>query len=100
MATRQENQRLSEIAIKPVFRVMDGVSIRLVESELRPSDAAVAHSFPGPQRTFSLWSRIRKGTPRQAALTTAPVCLPDSGANQRASSGAKCCMIAWANLRG
>jgi hypothetical protein len=29
MTTRQENQRLSEIAVKPAFRTFDGLSIRL-----------------------------------------------------------------------
>ena len=32
MTTRQQNQRLSEIAVKPIFRRIDGVSIRFAES--------------------------------------------------------------------
>jgi pimeloyl-ACP methyl ester carboxylesterase len=39
MTTRQQNQRLSEIEGKPTFRIIDGVSIRFVESDPGDSDA-------------------------------------------------------------
>ena len=39
MATSQPDRRLSEIAAKPTFRTIDGVSIRFVESDRRDADA-------------------------------------------------------------
>ena len=39
MTTRQQNQRLSEIEGKPTFRIIDGVSIRFVESD--PGDSCL-----------------------------------------------------------
>ncbi len=47
MTTHQESQHLSEIAVKPTFRIIDGVSIRFVESEPRDSDALLLSPWPG-----------------------------------------------------
>jgi hypothetical protein len=44
MTTRQENQRLSEIAVKPVFRTVDGLSVRFAESDQRGADALLSGS--------------------------------------------------------
>ena len=85
----------------PDGTVLAALHYRNVPSEENNKVFGQAQSFvPGAPTNIQFMVKDSKGTPRQAALTTAPVCLPDSGANQRASSGAKCCMIAWANLRG
>jgi len=39
MTTRQQNQGVGEIALKPTFRSVDGVSIRFVESAPASTDA-------------------------------------------------------------
>src|SRR6266478_9416746 len=46
MTTRQQNQRLSEIEGKPTFRIIDGVSIRFVESDPGDSDALLLSPWP------------------------------------------------------
>ena len=46
MTTRQQNQRLSEIASKPTFRIIDGVSLRFVESDPGNSDALLLSPWP------------------------------------------------------
>lgn len=56
-------QSLSEIAAKPTFRTIDGVSIRFVESEPRDVDALLLS--PWPESVFSyepVWSRLAEKT--------------------------------------
>src|SRR5882672_9534708 len=63
MATRRQNQSLSEIAGKPTFRIIDGVSIRFVESDPRNSDALLFS--PWPESVFAYepaWSRLAETT--------------------------------------
>jgi pimeloyl-ACP methyl ester carboxylesterase len=62
VATRQ-NPRLSEIAVKPAFRVIDGVSVRFVESDPRSSDALLLS--PWPESVFAYeptWTRLADST--------------------------------------
>ncbi len=59
MTTGQQNQRLSEIEGKPTFRIIDGVSIRFVESDPGDSDALLLS--PWPESVFAYeptWSRL------------------------------------------
>jgi hypothetical protein len=63
MATRRQNQSLSEIAGKPTFRIVDGVSIRFVESGPGNSDALSLS--PWPESVFAheaTWSRLAETT--------------------------------------
>jgi hypothetical protein len=63
MTTRQQNQRLSEIEGKPTFRIIDGMSIRFVESDPGDSDALLLS--PWPESVFSYkptWSRLAETT--------------------------------------
>ena len=63
MTTRQQNQRLSEIEGKPTFRIIDGVSIRFVESDPGDSDALLLS--PWPESVFAqepTWSRLAETT--------------------------------------
>lgn len=63
MTTRQQNQRLSEIEGKPTFRIIDGVSIRFVESDPGDSDALLLS--PWPESVFAYeptWSRLAETT--------------------------------------
>ncbi|HEY1302722.1 MAG TPA: alpha/beta hydrolase [Vicinamibacterales bacterium] len=56
---RQRAQLLSDIAIKPTFRTIDGVSVRFVESE--PGDADALLLSPWPESVFAyepIWSRL------------------------------------------
>jgi len=53
MATRQPDRRLSEIAAKPTFRTIDGVSIRFVESDWRDADALLLS--PWPESLVNAW---------------------------------------------
>jgi hypothetical protein len=46
MTTRPQDRRLSEIAGKPTFRVIDGVSIRYVESDPGNLDALLLSPWP------------------------------------------------------
>jgi hypothetical protein len=46
MTTPQQSQRLSEIAVKPTFRIIEGVSIRFVESDPGHSDALLLSPWP------------------------------------------------------
>ena len=63
MTTRQQNQRLSEIAAKPTFRTIDGVSIRFVESEPRNSDALLFSPWPESILAYeATWSRLAETT--------------------------------------
>jgi hypothetical protein len=45
MTTRQQNQRLSEIAVKPTCRIIDGMSIRFVESDPVNTDALLLSCY-------------------------------------------------------
>ena len=63
MTTDQRNQPLGEIAAKPTFRTIDGLSIRFVESEPRSSDALLLS--PWPESVFAyepVWSRLAETT--------------------------------------
>jgi hypothetical protein len=63
MATRLQNQRLREIAGKPTFRVIDGVSIRFAESDPGNSDALLLS--PWPESVFAYeatWSHLTETT--------------------------------------
>jgi len=60
-------QSLSEIAAKPTFRSIDGVSIRFVESDQRNAHALLLS--PWPESVFAyepIWSRLAKTTHRVA----------------------------------
>jgi hypothetical protein len=54
---RRPNQRLSEIAGKPTFRIIDGVSIRFVESDPGSSEALLLSPWPE-----SLFAYVPAGT--------------------------------------
>ena len=61
--THQAAQSLSEIAAKPAFRTIDGVSIRFVESDQRNADALLLN--PWPESVFAyepIWSRLAEQT--------------------------------------
>lgn len=63
MTRRQRTQLLSEIAVKPTFRIIDGVSIRFVESD--PGNADALLLSPWPESVFAyepIWSRLAKTT--------------------------------------
>jgi len=63
MTTRQANQRLSEIAVKPEFRTVDGLSIRFAESDRRGADALLLS--PWPESVFAYeptWSQLAETT--------------------------------------
>jgi pimeloyl-ACP methyl ester carboxylesterase len=69
MKTCQQNQRLSEIAVEPTFRIIDGVSIRFVESAPGNSDALLLG--PWPESVFAYeptWSRLRGQRRRSRGL--------------------------------
>src|SRR5262249_31570927 len=69
MKTRQQNQRLSEIAVEPTFRIIDGVSIRFVESAPGNSDALLLS--PWPESVFAYeptWWRLRGQRRRSRGL--------------------------------
>jgi pimeloyl-ACP methyl ester carboxylesterase len=61
--THRAAQSLSEIAAKPTFRTIDGVSIRFVESDSRDADALLLS--PWPESVFCyepMWSRLAETT--------------------------------------
>lgn len=63
MTTGQENQRLSEIAVKPAFRRVDGLSIRFAESGRRGADALLLS--PWPESVFAYeptWLQLAEST--------------------------------------
>jgi pimeloyl-ACP methyl ester carboxylesterase len=63
MTTLQQNQRLSEIAVKPTFRIIDGVSIRFVESDQRDSSALLLSPWPESVLAYEpTWSRLAETT--------------------------------------
>lgn len=56
-------QQLGEIAAKPTFRTIDGVSVRFVESDGRDADALLLS--PWPESVFAyeaIWSRLAETT--------------------------------------
>jgi hypothetical protein len=59
MTTHQQSPSLSEIAGKPTFRTIDGLSVRFVESDRRGPDALLLS--PWPESVFAYeatWSRL------------------------------------------
>jgi pimeloyl-ACP methyl ester carboxylesterase len=63
VTTHQQNERLSKIAAKPTFRLIDGVSIRFVESDSADTDALLLS--PWPESLFAYeptWSRLAETT--------------------------------------
>ena len=63
MTTRQQNQRLSEIAFKPTLRIIDGVSIRFVESDPANTDALLLSPWPESIMAYEpTWSRLAETT--------------------------------------
>lgn len=63
MTTRQQNQRLSEIAVKPTFRIINGVSIRFVESDPANTDALLLSPWPESIMAYEpTWSRLAETT--------------------------------------
>jgi len=54
--THRVTQSLSEIAAKPAFRTIDGVSIRFVESDQRNADALVLS--PWPESVFAYGTNL------------------------------------------
>jgi len=63
MTTHQENHFLNEIAVKPAFRIIEGVSIRFVESAPRHSDALLLSPWPESVLAYEpTWSRLAETT--------------------------------------
>ena len=63
MRALRKDQSLGQIAAKPTFRVIDGVSIRFVESDPGESDALLLS--PWPESIFAYepaWSRLAETT--------------------------------------
>jgi len=63
MTAYRQIQGLSEIAAEPTFRIVDGVSIRFVESDRREVDALLLS--PWPESVFAYeptWSRLAEST--------------------------------------
>ncbi|PWT80568.1 MAG: hypothetical protein C5B57_12035 [Blastocatellia bacterium] len=76
--THRSSQPLSEIAAKPTFRTIDGVSIRFVDSDRRDADALLLS--PWPESVFAyepIWSRLAETT-RLVAID-----LPGFGRSER-----------------
>ena len=63
MATLQQNQSLSGIAVKPTFRIIDGVSIRFAENDPRDSEALLLSPWPESILAYEpTWSRLAETT--------------------------------------
>jgi pimeloyl-ACP methyl ester carboxylesterase len=61
--THRAAQSLSEIAAKPTFRTIDGVSIRFVESDRRDADALLLSPWPESVLCYEpIWSRLAETT--------------------------------------
>ena len=78
MTTRQRTPSLSEIAVTPRFRVIDGVSVRFVESE--PADSHALLLSPWPESVFAYeatWSRLTE------AAHVVAIDLPGFGRSER-----------------
>jgi pimeloyl-ACP methyl ester carboxylesterase len=74
----QKNQRLSEIAVKPIFRIIDGVSIRFVESDPRDTVALLLSPWPESIMAYEpMWLRLPETTHLVA------IDLPRFGRSQR-----------------
>ena len=58
-----QEQNLNEIAGKPTFRLIDGLSIRFVESEQRSADALLLSPWPESVLAYEpTWSRLAERT--------------------------------------
>src|SRR5262245_45831992 len=63
MTAHRQDQRLGEIAAKPTFRTIDGVSIRFVESDPRNADALLLSPWPESILAYEpTWSRLAETT--------------------------------------
>jgi pimeloyl-ACP methyl ester carboxylesterase len=63
MTTRQRKQSLGEVAVEPVFRSIDGVSVRFVESDPRNSDALLLSPWPESVLCYEpIWPRLAETT--------------------------------------
>jgi len=63
MTTRHENEPLSKLAANPTFRFIDGVKVRFVESDPRPSDALLLSPWPESVLAYEpTWSRLAETT--------------------------------------
>lgn len=61
--THRPERPLGEIAAKPTFRTIDGVSVRFVESERRDIDALLLSPWPESVFAFeAIWSRLAETT--------------------------------------
>src|SRR4029453_12839741 len=59
----QQDQSLSEIAVKPQFRNIDGVSVRFVESTPTTTDALLLSPWPESIMCYEpIWSRLAETT--------------------------------------
>jgi len=78
MTTSQQSQRLSEVAAKPTFRVIDGISIRFAESDPGGTDALLLSPWPESVMAYEpTWSRLAE-TAHLVAID-----LPGFGRSQR-----------------
>ena len=63
MTARQQDQRLGEIAVTPTFRIIDGVSVRFVESDPANTDALLLSPWPESIMCYEpTWSRLAETT--------------------------------------
>jgi pimeloyl-ACP methyl ester carboxylesterase len=63
MTTRQRKQSLGEVAVEPVFRSIDGVSVRFVESDPRNSDALLLSPWPESVLCYEpIWPQLAETT--------------------------------------
>jgi len=63
MSTDRRNESLTEIALTPTFRTIDGLSIRFVESDPGPTDALLLSRWPESVFAFEpTWSRLAATT--------------------------------------
>ena len=78
MTARQQNQRLSAIAVKPQFRNIDRVSVRFVESTPTTTDALLLSPWPESIMCYEpTWSRLAETT------HLAAIDLPGFGRSER-----------------
>ena len=86
MTRRQQNQRLGEIAVKPTFRSIDGVSIRFVESAPASTDALLLSPWPESIMCYDpIWSRLAE-TAHLVAIDPSGFGRSESGAATAASA--------------
>src|SRR6516164_2406354 len=63
MTGRRRNQSLGEMAVKPTFRIIDGVSIRFVESDPGNTDALLLSPWPESIMAYEpIWLRLAETT--------------------------------------